>query len=71
MQSLRQVAFVCVCVCVCVKKPHHQPPALLTAFRTLRAFCPITNMLLADAVLVSFAVTPWTRADPSLKAPSA
>lgn len=51
-------------------KPHHQPPALLTAFRTLRTFCAVTDVLLADAVLVCFAVASWTRADTSLETPA-
>lgn len=51
-------------------KPHHQPPALLTAFRTLRTFCAVTDVLLADAVLICFAVASWTRADTSLETPA-
>lgn len=61
----------CVHVHVLVHaKPHHQPPALLTAFRTLRTFCAITDVLLADAVLVCLAVTSWTCTDASLETPA-
>ncbi len=52
-------------------KPSHQPPALLTAFRTLTALCAIADMQFTDAVLVSFAVTSRARTYTSLKTPSA
>lgn len=51
-------------------KPRHQPPALLTALRTLRTFCAVSDVLLADAVLVCFAVASWTCADTSLETPA-
>lgn len=50
-------------------KPSHQPPALLTALRTLTALCAITDMQFTEAVLVSFAVTSRARTDTSLKTP--
>lgn len=60
----------CVCVFVFQMKPSHQPPALLTAFRTLTALCAIGHMLFANAVLISFTVTSRARTDTSLKTPS-
>ena len=54
-----------------VPAPPPQPPALLTAFRTITALCDVRHLLLTDAILVRLAVAARTRADPRLEAPAA
>lgn len=61
--------------CTCTQRQHSLQSAqlcqLLTALRTITILCAVGDLLLADAVLVCFAISAWASADASFKTSAA